>query len=521
MRLSQILEGCEINTSYEDTEITGIASDSRAVKEGNLFICVKGGRFDGHDFAAEAIQKGASVILAEKIPEGTDAEKVILAGDTRLAESLAWYNFYGKPAERMTKIAVTGTAGKTSTVFIMRHILSAVGRRVGIITTIRAMSGERILPLGEHGGSSVVDLYGAMTTPDPEFFWYAVSEMQKDGCDTLIYEASSQSILRKNTAAIVPDIAVYTNLSEEHLDAHGTMENYFAAKAELLRGVKKAVINIDDEWFKALPQMYPDCDFVKISAHPGKVGECDVCALRYRSHGEDGIEYVYFSDKAVFRVMSPQIGFYSVYNTIEAAACALSLGADPMTVQEALADMDGIDGRMYRIQCRYTMDVSKNKKIRELPGVFIDYAHTPRALSSACKALYSIKKEKSKAGSRLIVLFGCGGDRDKNKRPMMAKAAQEYADFTIITGDNPRSEDPADIIDDILSGIDKTKPYIVIPDRRAAIKYAVTASGGGDIILLAGKGHEKYEITRDGMKPFDEEQIVRDAFSEKIQNNIK
>lgn len=527
LRLKELLDGVEITGrlpgEIPDGEITGISTDSRAVKEGDLFICIRGGREDGHLFAGEAEKRGAAYILAEKTPDISDKSKLILTGDTHRASSEVWYSFYGRPAESMTKVAVTGTAGKTSTVFILRELLAAAGHRVGVITTIKSMSVGRELELGENGGSSVSGVCGAMTTPDPEFFWQAAAEMKKDGCDTLIYEASSQSILRKSVSAVTPDLCVYTNLSEEHMDAHGTMENYFAAKASLLCGVKKAVVNIDDGWFCNLPRLFSDCDFIKVSAHPERVGDCDVCALRYRGLGEDGIEYVYFSDKAVFRVVSPHIGFHSVYNTMEAAAAAISLGADPMSVQETLAGMDGIDGRMYRVRYRANPNRGNSKLSADdvLPSVFIDYAHTPKALESACRALYEIKKSKKSADIRLRVLFGCGGDRDKTKRPLMAQAAQKYADSVIITSDNPRSENPDEIIDDILSGIDRTKPYTVIPDRRAAIKYALNTSGAGDIVLLAGKGHEKYEITRDGMRPFDEEKITTEAFDEIFSRRLK
>ena len=417
----------------------------------------------------------------------------------------------------MTKIAVTGTAGKTSVAFILRELLLSSGRRVGVVTTIRAMSGTRTLELGENGGSSVNGVSGAMTTPDPEYFWYAAAEMKKDGCDTVIYEASSQSLLRKAVSAVTPDLCIFTNLSEEHMDAHGTMENYFSTKAGLLEGVKNAVVNVDDEYFSRLPDMFRSCSFIRVSARRENAGKTEVCALRYHSMGENGTEYVYFSEKAVFRVLSRQIGFYSVYNTMEAAAAAIFLGADPMTVQEVLASFDGVDGRMYRVRYRGNED----KQAELLPSVFIDYAHTPKALEYACRALWEIKNSKSDGEHKFIVMFGCGGDRDKTKRPLMAMAAQKYADMTVITNDNPRSKEPEKIISDILTGVDKEKPYTVIPDRRAAIKYAIEYAGAGDIVLLAGKGHEKYEITSRGMEPFDEEMTVNEVFYGLCGNNKK
>ena len=245
---------------------------------------------------------------AAKIEELSKCEGLELCGIFThfSAASVAWYNFYGRPADGMTKIAVTGTAGKTSVAFILRELLLSSGRRVGVVTTIRAMSGTRTLELGENGGSSVNGVSGAMTTPDPEYFWYAAAEMKKDGCDTVIYEASSQSLLRKAVSVVTPDLCIFTNLSEEHMDAHGTMENYFSTKAGLLEGVKNAVVNVDDEYFSRLPDMFRSCNFIRVSARRENAGKTEVCALRYHSMGENGTEYVYFSEKAVFRTYSRQ-----------------------------------------------------------------------------------------------------------------------------------------------------------------------------------------------------------------------
>lgn len=503
MKASRIFEGCVVSEYNRDTDIRSISSDSRRISAGDLFICLRGTHRDGHDYAKDAISRGASLVLAEHPIADIPDEKLVLTPDTRAAESEIWYNFTGRPTDGMTKIAVTGTAGKTSTASMLAHIFRAAGQRVGLITTVRVLSGGRELTLGGCGGSSVSDIAGAMTTPDPEYFFGACAEMRKDGCEVLIYEASSQALHLHKLDPVVNDAAVFTNLSPEHLDCHGTMENYFAAKASLMTRTKLAVINTDDPWMAKLVGLYPDVPAVTCSRDPSKVAEADVCALRYKPHEADGIEYVYFSERAVFRIRTPLVGQYSVSNTLEAAACAVSLGVNPMTVKEALEDFPGVDGRMMRVCCG-------GDENAVLPRVFIDYAHTPGALESVLKAVRENTRE------RLVVLFGCGGDRDRTKRPKMAEAAQKYADYVIITSDNPRLEDPDAILDDILSGIDKTKPYKVIPDRREAIRYAVESFGGGDIVLLAGKGHEKYEITKDGMHPFDEEAIVRDAMRLKL-----
>lgn len=495
MMLSRIFEGCEVS-SFEDIDVTSIASDSRKVACGGLFICIVGTRRDGHEFASEAIRNGALAVLAEHYVDGVDKNKIIITPNTRTAESRIWYNFTARPTDAMIKIAVTGTTGKTSVAYMISHIMRAAGYRVGMVSTVRCLSMDRELYLGEHGGSSVSDIEGAMTTPDPEYFFSMAKEMKNDGCDCLIYEASSQALLYHKLDPLVNDVAVFTNLSPEHLDCHGTMENYFAVKASLMTRTKIAVVNIDDARMAKLPVMFPEVKCIRCSADPSLLSISDVCALRYMTHGSNGIEYVYFSEKAVFRIITPLVGHYSVSNSLEAAACAMSVGVDPMIVKEALEDFQGVDGRMYRVAMPENM-----------PDVFIDYAHTADALESVLRALREIVTGK------LVVLFGCGGDRDKSKRPVMARVAQKYADMTIITSDNPRTEEPAAIIADIMAGVDRTKSYAVIIDRREAIKFAVTSSVKGDAILLAGKGHEKYEITKDGKKPFDEEAVVRESIS--------
>ncbi len=495
MKLGEILRGTDVRTATPELEISGIASDSRRVRPGFLFLCLRGGRHDGHWHARQAIENGAVCVIGETPAEGV--ENMLLTASARVTESQVWYNFTGRPTDGMTKIAVTGTAGKTSVVFTLRHIFRSAGRQVGVITTISALAGNDPVPLGEHGGSSVADLAGAMTTPDPEYFFGAAAEMKARGCDTLIYEASSQSLDLHKTDAIRPDAAIFTNLSPEHLDCHGTMEDYFAAKARLMESAKFGITNADDPYMSRLPTMFPGKTVLTCSSDPARIAGTDVCAIRCTSLGADGMEYVYFSDEAVFRIRTPMIGKHSVFNTMQAALCAIRLGVDPLTVKEAIADMNGVDGRLCRVhfpkECAFPADV------------FIDYAHTPDALAAVLSTLTEIKR------GRLIVLFGCGGDRDRSKRPKMAETAQKFADLVIVTGDNPRTEDPARILDEIVRGLDRTKPHAVIPDRREAIRYAVDEAREGDLILLAGKGHEKYEITADGKHPFDEEQIVREA----------
>ena len=499
MKARELFDGCGLSGYDENTEILHITSDSRRVETGSLFICLRGIHRDGHDYAAEAAERGAVLILAEKPVSGVPEKKLLLTENTRAAEARIWNNFTSRPADGMKKIAVTGTAGKTTVACILAHIFRCAGYRVGMITTVKTLCADRELNLGEHGGSSVADLCGAMTTPDPEYFFTACAEMKKDGCEVLIYEASSQALALSKLDPLTNDAAIFTNLSAEHLDFHGDRENYFAAKASLMKRTKCAIVNFDDEYMGRLGVMFPDVKTVLCSADASNAALADVCALRYASHGGDGVEYVYFSERAVFRIKSSMIGRYTVMNTMQAAACAVHLGVSLMTVKEAIEEFRGAEGRMMRCE-----------KHELCPEVIIDYAHTPQSLASALEAVREISD-----GRRVVVLFGCGGDRDRTKRPMMAEKAQKYADFVIITSDNPRYEDPDCIIDDILSGIDTSKPYCVIKDRREAIGYALSVFGEESIVLLAGKGHEKYEICGGEKKPFDEEAIVSEAAAEK------
>lgn len=499
MIASQLFEGIAVNR-IPDLDFTGIASDSRRVKPGDLFVAIRGSRFDGHNFIRDALNHGAAAVLAEHEVYGFD--DLILTPSTRGAESLLWYNFTGRPTDGMTKIAVTGTAGKTSCAFILRHILRAAGRKVGCITTVRSMANDETIDMGDNGGSSVSDIPGAMTTPDPEFFFGAALQMKEAGCDTMIYEASSQALAMEKLVSVKPDLALFTNLSPEHLDYHHEMEQYFRSKAALMEYAGHAVINGDDPWMQKLPSMYPDVP-VTLCAINNRTGAVSGAGIR-QSGGH--VHYIYLSHGAVMRVDVPMPGIYSVYNTMMCASAAIHLGVDPVLVRDSLSAFGGVEGRLNRI--RFPSSAAGS-----LPAVYIDYAHTPDSLRAALTAL------RAEVGGRLTVVFGCGGDRDKAKRPLMAKTAQELADMTVITGDNPRGENPGAIIADILTGISEDAPVKVIPDRREAIRWAVMNAEAGDTILLAGKGHEKYEITAEGRKFFDEEKIVREAVNERLKQS--
>lgn len=496
MKLKELMCGVNVRTWGCDgeLEVGQITSDSRQVLRGGMFICIRGTRHDGHDFVSDALKRGASVVVTEggeKLPEGAcyvDVE------NSRLAEAHIWNNMYGRPAEGMQTVAVTGTNGKTSTVFMLKSIFERAGRSVGVISTVRCMAGDS--SIGTFGGSSVSDIHGAMTTPDPEYLYGAVYMMKERGVDTLIFEASSHALSQYKTDPIHVDVAVFTNLSAEHLDYHGNMEKYFAAKARLASLADVLVVNADDVYMSRLAHTARDRTITcsAVSSATGRVS-ADVTALRQISLGMSGVEYIYFSKRAVFRQTSPIPGRFTVYNTLLASAAAIAAGVDGLCVKEGIASLKSVDGRLERV------DLSE-----DIPfSVYIDYAHTPDALESLLHAVRDVRRD----GERITVLFGCGGDRDPYKRRKMGAVASRLADMVIITSDNSRSEDAEKIIREIEAGIDVEKPHAVIRDRREAVEYAVCNAQAGEIILLVGKGHEKYEITADGKRPFDEKEIVK------------
>lgn len=493
MELSKLLQDVPITEmGCTKTHVSGITSDSRRVQGGELLICIRGIHRDGHGYIHEAVTRGVAVVLAESketIPPGID---YILTPDTRLAEALVWNNRYGRPANGMTKIGITGTSGKTTTALLLRDLLMTGEKRVGTLTTVGGFVGKESIPFPD-GGTSVSDTAAAMTTPDPEHFYGALAEMAKAGCDTLIYEASSQGLFLRKTDAITPDYALFTNLTHEHMDFHETMENYLSAKARLFEKAKIGIVNADDPRAEKLMEKAPRCRWLTCTTKPERYTECDSAALRIRNRGADGMSFLYCGREAIFRICTPLVGDYAVQNLLLTVTCALHMGLDPLCIQKALEQAQSPAGRMQKIL---------------LPNapftVYIDYAHTPAALEATLQTAVAMHPHK------LTVLFGCGGDRDKSKRPIMGKIAETYADKVVVTDDNPRTEDPAKIRDEIVAGMTKP-PYAVIPDRRVAIEQIVGEAEAGEMLLLCGKGHESWQIIGQQKLPFDEEKIVRKA----------
>ncbi|MBR5444904.1 MAG: UDP-N-acetylmuramoyl-L-alanyl-D-glutamate--2,6-diaminopimelate ligase [Clostridia bacterium] len=500
MEIAKLLRNVPVTEAKLTHEhITGITSDTRRVQGGELLVCIRGLHHDGHRYSAEGVQKGAAVVLAETkegLPEDAD---YILTPDTRLAEALIWNNRYDRPAEGMRKIGITGTGGKTSTAYLLRDLLKAGGFHPGMLTTIRTMADTEEISIPA-GGSSVADAAGAMTTPDPEYFYGAIARMREKGCDTLVYEASSHALALHKTDAICPDTALFTNLSPEHMDYHGSMDAYLGAKSRLFAMAQTGIVNADDPWAGRLMETAPDCRYITCTANPEKFVQCDTAVMRYVSHGTEGISFLYCGKDAIFRIRTPLVGRYSMYNAMLAVCCALHMGVDPLTVRAAMYAVSPPEGRMQKV------DLAKSVPF----SVYIDYAHTPASLEQVLLAAGELHPDK------LTVVFGCGGDRDAEKRPLMGEIAGRYAHKVILTDDNPRNEDPGKILDDILAGMEKTPPAAVIPDRREAIRLAIREAEPGELILLCGKGHETYEIRGGARIPFDEAAAVREAVTRRF-----
>lgn len=472
MKLSELMKGIPLPENF-DGEIEGITCDSRRVTSGWAFVCIRGAAADGHKYAAQAEAAGAALIVAE---EDTGCVSQILVPSTRTAWAVMCANWFGSPASRLRLVGVTGTNGKTSTTYMLKALLESCGHRVGLVGTIQNMIGDRVLPSGH-------------TTPDPYDLQSMFALMLAEGCSYAVMEVSSHALDQERVGGLEFDAAIFTNLTQDHLDYHGTMKNYLEAKKKLFRHCRRAIVNIDDTWSDRLTEGL-SCPVVTYSAYKD---EADYTAKNIRPR-PDGVDFELVGTGRIGRVRLPIPGTFSVYNAMAAASCALSLGLPFPQVLDSLGQIRGVKGRAEIVP------TGRNFTI------VIDYAHTPDGLEKICKTM----KECSRG--RLVTLFGCGGDRDRTKRPLMGAAAAALSDYLIVTSDNPRSENPEAIIDDILKGIpENSTPFTVIVNRVEAIKWAIANARPDDIILLAGKGHETYQILPGGCIHLDEREVVADA----------
>ena len=480
MNLKLLCQAAGLWCDGHDIDIKGIKTNSCDVEKGDLFVCLKGLKRDGHDFALEACKRGAAAIVSEK---KTDADvPTVIAENTRKALPLLYNAWYGFPTKRLKLVAVTGTNGKTTVTHMIKSILDASMKKVGLIGTVDSYLGDKRLEKRSPSPEA------NMTTPDPEELYRLLYEMEKGGAEYVVMEASSHALALDKLEGLEFEAAVFTNLSAEHLDFHSDMEDYFKAKSKLFEQAKIKIVNTDDAYGKRLKAAYPDalgCSATRKC--------CDFFASDINDFGIDGSEYCLASNGKRFLVRTPMIGRFNIMNTLEAAACAIKLGVSASDIKCALSTMSGVRGRLERVKLGAVNDYS----------LFIDYAHTPDALENLLDTVCRLRK----CDSRIVVLFGCGGDRDKSKRRKMGEIASRYADFTVVTSDNSRSEEPSDIIAEILTGVGKA-PHTVIENRAEAIEYVIKNAQKGDIILLVGKGHEEYEIDKNGKHRFNEREIA-------------
>lgn len=500
--------GLDCPVAHQQTVIRGVTSDSRRVSHGWLFVAITGFHRDGRDFIPQAIARGAVAVVALPDTQVSGGAVLLPHDNPRKALALLCDAWYGHPSGQLRLVGVTGTNGKTSVSAMLAHILRCEGLPVGVIGTVGAtdLSGQPLVarPSDENAN---------MTTPDPEELYAILATLAEEGKGmaekpVVIMEVTSHALLLDKTAPLFFDCAIFTNLTPEHLDMHGTMEDYYAAKRRLFTTCRTAVVNADDPYGERLildPETSAETWHICHTSpfyqcidtlHPGRC--CDrVFAGQVKLMGVRGIEYRLMSPHARVRITCPVPGAFTVINSMEAAVAAFILGLAPGRIKEALATFSGVPGRMERVPLEEQVDFS----------VFLDYAHTPDALEN----LLITAKRFRRRGERIVLLFGCGGDRDPTKRPLMAAVASRMADSVILTSDNSRTEDPLAILADILKGMDPECDHVVIPDRREAIQYAVRYARRGDIILLAGKGHEAYEIDKNGRHPFSEKNLVMEA----------
>ena len=458
MKLQAILQGLEPLEVHADLsrEITGICYDSRAVKPGNLFVAICGYDTDGHKYIPMALEKGAACVLCEKAP--AEGEYVLLS-DTRRGLALAGANWYGNPAGEMTMIGITGTNGKTTTTYLVKHILEdCLGAKVGLVGTIQNMIGDEVL-------------HTERTTPESLELQALFRHMADAGCTHVVMEVSSHALCLHRVDGVTFDVGVFTNLTQDHLDFHKTMEEYCRAKAMLFTKSKVGAVNVDDPWAKEI-LAHATCPVITYSAK-GQAA-LEATDIRLEPHHVAFTAH-YQGTETACTLGIP--GAFSVYNALSALSAALALGIAPEKAAASLATARGVKGRA---------------EVVPTPGkdytVLIDYSHTPDSLENILKTVREF------ARGRVIAVFGCGGDRDPIKRPIMGKIAADLADLVVVTSDNPRTEDPMAIIDQILMGIPKDQtPTTVIENRRQAIRWAMDNAQAGDVIVLAGKGHETYQ----------------------------
>ena len=476
------------------TKIFSIEHDSRKVSNGSIFVCMEGVHFDGHNFINQAVESGAVAVLTTheniNLPENISA---LVVPDMMNSLAVLVPYFYDYPSKNFRVIGVTGTNGKTTTTYIIRSILMNAGYKVGLIGTIQMMIGEKVFPIHN-------------TTPNVIDLQHIFSDMRDNEMDFVVMEVSSHALAEHRVAGIEFDTAVFTNLTQDHLDYHKTMENYKRTKAKLFEMVsrsgrkenKTAVVNIDDD---AGEEMLKHSTCEKITY--GIEKNCNLRAVDIDIRAE-GSKFKIRGDFGVMNVNLHLTGIFNVYNVLAAVGATLAENISPEIIKKSLENFKSVPGRFEKI-------------FADVPyTVIVDYAHTPDGVENVLRTAGEIVKNK------IITVFGCGGDRDNKKRPIMGRIAAELSDIVIATSDNPRTEDPEKILQEIEVGIKEKisdKIYECIPDRRSAIFRAVEIANAGDIIMILGKGHENYQILKDETIHFDDKEVASEAIAQTMRNS--
>lgn len=481
MILKDLIKGLNIlSMNGPDTiEISGIAYDSRKVKKGYLFVCIDGTTADGHDFIPQAMENGAAAVMVQKEVRLPETVGVVRTPDTRYALARLSDAFYGHPSGRFKLVGITGTKGKTTTTFMVKSVLESAGKKAGLVGTLGSRIGDRTL-------------YTERTTPESYDLQSLFSEMVDEGVDSVVMEVSSQGLALHRVSCCDYEIGVFTNLTKDHIGPkeHASMEEYLEAKTRLFRMCKKGLVNNDSEHAHEIMRK-AECVLLTY----GIEKKSDIMAYDIVKHPQS-VEFKVVTPWFEERMKVNIPGKFSVYNALAAIGVCGMLGISCEAVRAGLEKVQ-VPGRAELVNTGRDF------------SVIIDYAHTPDSLDNILSTV------KDYAPGRVVCVFGCGGDRDRTKRPIMGEISGRIADFTVVTSDNPRTEDPEAIVDDIEEGIKKSGGrYVRIVDRREAIKYALDNALAGDVIVLAGKGHETYQTFKDKTIHFDEREVVAEILAE-------
>lgn len=491
MKLTKLLESLEYKVvrGSDQIEVTELINDSRKVSEGSVFVCISGAVSDGHSYVAEVAEKGAAAVVVEKDVEAPEGLTVIRVEDTRYALALMSASYFDYPAEKLKVIGITGTKGKTTTTYMVKSILEEVGHKVGLIGTIEALIGDRAIPASN-------------TTPESYTIQNYFAQMVEAGCDSVVMEVSSQGLMLHRTAGIPFEIGIFTNLGEDHIgpNEHKDFEDYKRCKGLLFKQCRIGIGNVDDQWFADV--------FRGATCRVETFGFSEKADLRavdvehISRPGYLGVKY-HVTGLMDFDVEIDIPGEFSVYNSLTAIAVCRHFDVPVEKIQKALK-VAKVKGRIEMV------------KVSDEFTLMIDYAHNAMSLESLLRTLRDYEP------GRIVTVFGCGGNRSRTRRYEMGEVSGKLSDFTIITSDNPRFEEPQAIIDDIITGIKKTDgKYIDICDRKEAIRYAIRHGQPGDVIILAGKGHETYQEIRGVKYDMDDRVLIREVLEEMKEEHVR